>query len=166
MVERVIGVLKRRFEVLRTCMHYELINIKAVIFACLCVHNFLWRFNSSDLGEDFRDTVQDRELDRVVNEDDAPISFDFRNGTAWREWMATTMWTEYQEFKLNSNALDSDNEMVSDISSDDGSSTAANLEDSDLSDKSDELLDSDEAMSEGSDFDFDDSDELMTSSGE
>ncbi|OWZ21039.1 hypothetical protein PHMEG_0004464 [Phytophthora megakarya] len=36
-------------------MDYEFINIKAVIFACTCVHQFIRTFDESDLAEDFSD---------------------------------------------------------------------------------------------------------------
>ncbi|EGZ24549.1 hypothetical protein PHYSODRAFT_483163, partial [Phytophthora sojae] len=43
-VERIICILKRRFVVLHLCADFELTNSKAVIFALMCVHNFLRRF--------------------------------------------------------------------------------------------------------------------------
>ncbi|KAE8984763.1 hypothetical protein PR001_g22348 [Phytophthora rubi] len=140
-VERVIGVLKRRFGVHRSCMDYVLVNIKALIFACPCVHNCQRRFSSSDMAEDFRDTVQERELDQVVNETEDSIPFDFHNGTTWRECMSAAMWTD-------------------ETSSDDESSS---LDGSDKSYELDELLDSDSAISADSDFDSDNSDAMMTS---
>lgn len=48
-VVRVIGILKRRFRVLRTCMNYEMDTIKAVIFACVGVHNFIREFDLTTL---------------------------------------------------------------------------------------------------------------------
>eukprot|EP00644_Phytophthora_capsici_P018499 jgi/Phyca11/130735/e_gw1.97.16.1 len=52
-IERVNGVLKRRFKVLRTCMDYETVTIKTVIFACILVHNFIREFDTGDLDRDF-----------------------------------------------------------------------------------------------------------------
>ncbi|KAE9340597.1 hypothetical protein PF008_g11036 [Phytophthora fragariae] len=53
--------------------------------------------------------------------------------------------------------------MISETSSDDESSITSSLDGSDKSYELDELLDSDSAMSADSDFDSDNSDEMMTS---
>ncbi|KAF4041162.1 DDE superfamily endonuclease [Phytophthora infestans] len=95
-VERVIGVLKRRFKILRTCMDFEFFNIKAAVFACLCVHNFIRKFDETDLGEDFQSIGQGDQLHQPVDQDDEPISFDFQSGASWRDWMSSTMWEEYE----------------------------------------------------------------------
>ncbi|KAJ8521747.1 hypothetical protein ON010_g17775 [Phytophthora cinnamomi] len=78
-VEQVIGIMKRRFKALRTCMDYEFFNMKAVIFACISVHNFIRSLDECDLGEGFPYTVRDPALDRVTVAADVPIAFDFRS---------------------------------------------------------------------------------------
>jgi hypothetical protein len=50
-VERVIGILKRRFKLLRIKNESELETDKVAIFAACCVHNFIRMYNAGDLAE-------------------------------------------------------------------------------------------------------------------
>ncbi|KAF4140679.1 DDE superfamily endonuclease [Phytophthora infestans] len=119
-VERLIGILKRRFRVLRSGMECEFPTTKSVIYACMLLHNFIRAVDASDQAQDlsqvprFVGTERDRQAQQT-NSDEAPpqdadspqehvddaerIQFDFSNGTAWRSWMAQAMWDEYVEFQ-------------------------------------------------------------------
>ncbi|KAF4039127.1 hypothetical protein GN244_ATG08729 [Phytophthora infestans] len=77
-------------------MDFEFFNIKAAVFACLCVHNFIRKFDETDLGEDFQSISQGDQLHQPVDQEDEPISFDFQSGASWRDWMSSTMWEEYE----------------------------------------------------------------------
>ncbi|KAF4143324.1 DDE superfamily endonuclease [Phytophthora infestans] len=114
-VERLIGILKRRFRVLRSGMECEFPTTKSVIYACMLLHNFIRAVDASDQAQDlsqvprFVGTERDRQAQQT-NSDEAPpqdtdspqehvddaerIQFDFSNGTAWRSWMAQAMWDE------------------------------------------------------------------------
>ncbi|KAF4042739.1 DDE superfamily endonuclease [Phytophthora infestans] len=78
-VERVIGVLKRRFKILRTCMDFEFLISK---------RRFLHAY--------FQSIGQGDQLHQPVDQEDEPISFDFQSGASWRDWMSSTMWEEYE----------------------------------------------------------------------
>ncbi|KAF4027969.1 DDE superfamily endonuclease [Phytophthora infestans] len=78
-VERVIGVLKRRFKILRTCMDFEFLISK----------RRFWHAYFQSIG-------QGDQLHQPVDQDDEPISFDFQSGASWRDWMSSTMWEEYE----------------------------------------------------------------------
>ncbi|KAF4146427.1 DDE superfamily endonuclease [Phytophthora infestans] len=105
-IERTIGVLKRRFKVLRPCMDYEMKTIKSVIYACVLTHNFIREYDASDLGSDLASSRRDTRRHRAVNETFDPIPYDFDTSDNWRSWMAGTMWEEYQEFSGNEDDSD------------------------------------------------------------
>ncbi|OWY98469.1 Nuclease HARBI1 [Phytophthora megakarya] len=100
-VERTIGVLKCRFKVLRTCMDYEMMTIKSVIYACVLTHNFIGEYDASDLGADLATSRQDARRDRAVNASFDSIPFDFQTSNDWRSWIAEAMWEECQEFRAD-----------------------------------------------------------------
>ncbi|KAE8958687.1 hypothetical protein PR002_g30789, partial [Phytophthora rubi] len=94
-VERLIGVLKRRFRALRHVNECELVVVKATIFACCCLHNFIRRVDSADTGDDFAGEAE-------PTYDDDVIPFDFETGSSWRDYMANQMWIEYEGFQTMS----------------------------------------------------------------
>lgn len=104
-MERVIGLLKLRFKVLRTCMDFKLKNIRIVIFACILVHNFLRDHCVDDMGADLRRDDDDpfEESDDEEGGDDI-IEFDFESGDEWRAWMARAIWDEYVEMRAGETA--------------------------------------------------------------
>ncbi|POM81159.1 Transposase [Phytophthora palmivora] len=82
--ERVIGMLKRRFKVLRSCMDFELMTIKTVISACVLVHNFIREHDANDVGDDFRRVRHPPQRVHLVSEVVQPIPFDFEKVTTAR----------------------------------------------------------------------------------
>jgi hypothetical protein len=85
-VERTIGILKRRFGILRRPLEYEMDVIIGVIFAAALLHNFF-------LDCDDRSQEPDGSEVDDVNED--VIEFDFKDADNWRGWLAKTMWVDY-----------------------------------------------------------------------
>jgi hypothetical protein len=62
-VERLIGMLKRCFRILRTTMEYELTTCKSAIYACMLLHNFIRTVDRRDLAEGLEGTDQDANSD-------------------------------------------------------------------------------------------------------
>ncbi|KAF4032099.1 DDE superfamily endonuclease [Phytophthora infestans] len=77
-VERLIGVLKRRFRVLRQVNECELVVVKATILACCCLHNVIRQIYAMDAGEAFAAVPEQHEEQNII-----PI--DFETGTSWRD---------------------------------------------------------------------------------
>lgn len=110
-VERVIGILKRRFKLLRIKNESELETAKVAIFAACCVHNFIRMCNADDLAEDLdpeepaqpvgdggeRAAAQDNGAHGNEDNDDAPLPFDFASATAQRDYIAREMWRSYKQ---------------------------------------------------------------------
>ncbi|GMF32417.1 unnamed protein product [Phytophthora fragariaefolia] len=97
-VERLIGVLKRRFRVLRQANECELDIVKATIFSCCCAHNIIRQVDSADNGEDSPGKSQE-------NVDEDIIQFDFNTGSTWRDYMAQQMWAEYKRCLEDQNGI-------------------------------------------------------------
>lgn len=95
-MERVIGIQKRRFRVLRLCMDFEMLMVKMVIFACIATHNFIRDYDANDLGEDFARTRRKARTDRAVNARSDVITIEFSSAENWRSLMADAMWAEFQ----------------------------------------------------------------------
>ncbi|KAF4030639.1 DDE superfamily endonuclease [Phytophthora infestans] len=145
-VERVIGVLKRRFKILRTCMVFEFLISKR-------------RFCMLSIG-------QGDQLHQPVDHKDEPISFDFQSGASWRDWMSSTMWEEYERvqtsigdeseedlFSVDGSEIDNRSAINDDVESSGDDSELESLNSSepirnsgDMSDSS-WLTDSDESLS-------------------
>ncbi|KAJ8577787.1 hypothetical protein ON010_g1419 [Phytophthora cinnamomi] len=97
-VERLIGVLKRRFRVLRQVNECELEVVKVTVFSCCCVRNFIRQVDSADNGEGFPGESQE-------DDDEDIIQFDFNTGSTWRDYMAHQMWSEYKRFLGDQNGI-------------------------------------------------------------
>ncbi|KAF4028775.1 DDE superfamily endonuclease [Phytophthora infestans] len=88
-VERLNGCLKRRFKILRVPIECEFTAAKAVIFACVCLHNFIRREASSDLAED----MDEDKDDDTVSATSETLSFDFNTGSQTQCGQSTrSMW--------------------------------------------------------------------------
>ncbi|GMF46431.1 unnamed protein product [Phytophthora fragariaefolia] len=103
-VERVNGILKRRFKILRVPIEFEFMVAKAVVFASPCLHNFIRQHNADDHAVDLSDE-EDSQEDRNEGDDERcadaidVFPFDFSSASNWRDWMAAAMWDEYQGFQ-------------------------------------------------------------------
>jgi hypothetical protein len=63
-VERMFGVIKRRFKLLRAPIECEMPRAKLCIFTALCLHNFIRDYDMEDLAEDFPNEVEGRRFRR------------------------------------------------------------------------------------------------------
>jgi hypothetical protein len=102
-VERTIGILKRRFAVLRKPMEYEMDTILSAIFACALLHNFIRIKEKEDLAEDLE------KEDTVEKETEEDLLFDFADADNFRGWIASEMWKKYQEYRKNESSKSNEN---------------------------------------------------------
>lgn len=92
-IERVIGILKRRWKILKDgneSLDKEFIN--ASITACMFLHNFLLIVNDLDCNDSLLDEEENDEQLNFTNSEDS------RNNEAakiWRNNLAKTMWERY-----------------------------------------------------------------------
>ncbi|GMF53665.1 unnamed protein product [Phytophthora fragariaefolia] len=103
-VERVNGILKRRFKILRVPIECEFVVAKAIVFALACLHNFIRQHNADDHAMDLSDEEDIQEdSNEGGNERCADATevfpFDFSPASNWRNWMTASMWDEYQGFQ-------------------------------------------------------------------
>ena len=102
-IERIFGVLKRRFRILLLAPQYSL-KIQAQIPAALCaLHNFISIHTPSGEDNDDRDNDDQAGNDgeNGVMPDDpdldaTPICNDNEDAKAWRDEIAEAMWVQYQ----------------------------------------------------------------------
>ena len=102
-IERIFGVLKRRFRILHLAPEYDL-QVQAQIPAALCaVHNFIQthshgHHDSDDSDNDSGDDDEDRMASAANNApavaSDVPDDDDAK---LWRDEIAEAMWTAYQQ---------------------------------------------------------------------
>jgi len=95
-VERLNGCMKRRFRILRVPIECEFFVVMAIVFACASLHNFIRRYNADDFAEDLREDDDSEDEEELPARDDV-FPFDFNTPRNWRDWMASPMWTEYNE---------------------------------------------------------------------
>jgi hypothetical protein len=70
--------------------------VEAIVFACASLHNFIRRYNADDFAEDLREDDDSEDEEELPARDDV-FPFDFNTPRNWRDWMASPMWTEYNE---------------------------------------------------------------------
>ena len=99
-VERVFGVLKKRFRVLRSPIDAKYPVQQLVVYACCALHNFLL----SSEGLSFLDEENDLDDDEVDDDDenicdDAGVNgVDDLDARAFRDDIANRMWEDYQKY--------------------------------------------------------------------
>ncbi|KAE9015731.1 hypothetical protein PR003_g14430 [Phytophthora rubi] len=103
-VERVNGIPKRRFKILRVPIECEFVVANAIVFATAWLHNFIRQQNAHDLAADLSDGEDSNEgSDDDGNERWADaiegFPFDFSLASNWRDWMAAAMWDEDNSFQ-------------------------------------------------------------------
>ena len=108
-IERVFGVLKRRYRILQLAPEYNL-DIQARIPAALCaVHNFILKFDPLDkepiLSNSTIDRNDNNEIDINFTETEPETSASIR-----RDQIAEAMWQSYQQYcaEMSESDLESD----------------------------------------------------------
>lgn len=100
-VERIIGVLKNRFRLLMISNPYPVARQIKGIYACVLLHNLLFRFKDTDkdLQGHLEAESDTDEGDRRGTDDQATNDHsqngDTEAGAAMREQIAQDMWNDY-----------------------------------------------------------------------
>jgi hypothetical protein len=100
-IERIFGVIKKKFRILLIAPQYSL-QVQAQLPAALCaLHNFI-RIHSKDDGDDeYSDEHNEDEGGTFGSDDfDTPTIFaEEDNVKAWRDGFAEDMWVSYQQVR-------------------------------------------------------------------
>jgi hypothetical protein len=100
-IERVFGILKKRFSILTLMTSYSIEKQVKIVKSCFYLHNFIklhqgyddlydeWDDNEAD------DAADDNEADDNEAGDDVPNG-NFGGPAAWRDGIANDMWEQYQ----------------------------------------------------------------------
>lgn len=92
-VERTIGILKRRWRLMRYCnesLDFEFIS--QCFMVCGLIHNLLMDENDLILDEEFEDIDM---LEAFNEENSSQIEWTFEQSKGWRDTIAMTMWTRF-----------------------------------------------------------------------
>ena len=121
-VERIFGVLKRRFRILLLPAEFS-IEIQAQIPTALCaVHNFIRKHDSLEDDLDSDETGDDEEhaesIDDLGTDGAAEIDSD-DSVQAMHDRIAEAMWVDYQRLLEERDAGESDSSIATDISEND-----------------------------------------------
>ncbi|TYZ62217.1 hypothetical protein PybrP1_007233 [[Pythium] brassicae (nom. inval.)] len=66
---------------------------KTIIVACACLHNFLRDKSPRDVAGDIGEECSQSSLEFLEAEE---VAFDFGSAKNWSDWIATAMWSEYE----------------------------------------------------------------------
>ena len=95
-IERIFGVLKKRFKVLVIAQEYDLQTQAQIVSALTVVHNFIRIYDPEDLPEDLETADEDQDAEpcgRLQNH----ITVEERGrAAARRDAIAKDMWTDYR----------------------------------------------------------------------
>lgn len=98
-VERSIGLLKRRFKVIRMSqLEFQLASACKVIYACIAIHNFIRRYATDDdfAGENDSDNEDDNNNDNEVDLNERNNQRRMQAGKAWRDSIALNLFNQYR----------------------------------------------------------------------
>ena len=102
-IERTIGILKRRFKELRVASECDLENHIKNIYACVTLHNFIKLHrgdNDDELLDDSDDEDDGADMPEVKAANDLAVASDtarYQAANAKREAIAQEIWTEYRK---------------------------------------------------------------------
>jgi hypothetical protein len=101
-IERAIGVLKKRFPILKVGTHHPIENQVKIPVAAAVFHNFIRKMNGNEGWLDFQpdnispeDFVDLPEGDSQYNNDVFSFTSQIDNGNALRDMIAMSMWNDY-----------------------------------------------------------------------
>jgi hypothetical protein len=98
-IERIFGVLKRKYQILCTASEYSIATQNRIILACCILHNFVRLVKESNA-----DTRLDLEVDKGGDQDIQPAiaypegSISSKKMDKFRDVIAEKMWTQYQGY--------------------------------------------------------------------
>jgi hypothetical protein len=94
-IERVFGVMKRRFKIIREVNSYDLTTNAKIMCALAALHNFIRKHDRDDLPEPWVDDDMDVDVEsdenQTILDEDATAQ-----GSHLRTSIANSMWTDYQ----------------------------------------------------------------------
>jgi hypothetical protein len=109
-IERIFGILKRKYHILQSPLEYSIDTQTRVIFACTALHNWV-RFSEGDRADILLESestlgkkVQDIQP-AIVYPEGAITS---KKMDAFRDQLAEKMWADYQRYLYNSNTIEED----------------------------------------------------------
>ena len=103
-VERIFGILKQRFRILRTPTDYDM-GIQALIPSGLAaLHNFIRQYDPEEIHE--YDDVDDIEIDLQLGQQESTgelgtgrvTAAETRRANVRRDQIASEMWDQYQDY--------------------------------------------------------------------
>lgn len=95
-IERVFGILKKRFPILELMSSYTMDKQVMIVKSCFMVHNFIRLHQDS---EDPYDEWDDNDVAHVEeNEDIDNHNVNAGAASIWRDSIANAMWEEYQNY--------------------------------------------------------------------
>lgn len=101
MIERIFGVVKKRFKVLRELTDLPIEGQARLVPACLVIHNFIRIHDPDDLPEDNEDDdvarggEQGEDVDEEAMLGTGITRAETRRADARRDRIAEAMWTDY-----------------------------------------------------------------------
>jgi hypothetical protein len=107
-IERIFGVLKRKYQILRTPSEYSIDTQTRIILACTGLHNWV-RSEEGIMADKFLETGRDT---IVIAEDIQPvIMYPAGSNTSkrmdnFRDELAERMWVDYKSYLSNGGTTD------------------------------------------------------------
>ena len=95
-VERTYGVIKIQFPILNSMPSYSIEDQVKLTQCCVFIYNFIRRRNLNWLFDDNENDDNNNDDDDNVNDDDDDNDDDNNEAKAFRDNIATNMWTAYQ----------------------------------------------------------------------
>jgi DDE superfamily endonuclease len=98
-IERIFGVLKRKYQILRTASEYSIATQNRIILVCCILHNFVRSIEGSNA-----DIWLDSEVDKGGDQDIQPAIvypkglISSKKMDKFRDAIAEKMWTQYQGY--------------------------------------------------------------------
>jgi hypothetical protein len=93
-IERVFGILKKRFPILNLMSSYSMEKQVAIVKSCFMAHNFIKAYQDY---EDVYDQWDENEDANNVNDVEEEEVYGLAAAT-WRDSIAEAMWVQYQEY--------------------------------------------------------------------
>jgi hypothetical protein len=92
-IERVFGILKKRFPILTLMSSYSMEKQVMIVKSCFMVSNFI-KLNQDE--DDIFDAWDDNDQYNVNNEEEENVNVNAGGASAWRDSIANEMWEQYQ----------------------------------------------------------------------
>ncbi|XP_039119042.1 uncharacterized protein LOC120255240 [Dioscorea cayenensis subsp. rotundata] len=101
-VERIIGILKMRFPILKVATFHPIDSQTDIVVAACMLHNFIRIHNGTDVVEDFDNEAEETIVpngDESYGEDVETMNFERTAGARKRDEIAMQMWNDYCSYR-------------------------------------------------------------------